>query len=96
MGEWNEVPSAPIRVTMIYHTSRECQLPCPPTGCVCTGQPPRIRNVQFRNIVAMTTQPYPPKFGALTAGVFIGLPNSPIEGLVLDNVSVADPRGGGR
>ena len=26
VGEWNNVPSAPLRVTMIYHTSRECEL----------------------------------------------------------------------
>ena len=186
------MPSAPIRVTMIYHTSRECELPCPPTGCVCGGAHshchdscglfgkdnpnctqcahpergvPRIRNIVFRatatlqqltcylapvalsltshvlrlcglkllltlesivvytaistspskpltlstsfvgglsfdfrlptgDIVAETTQPYPSAIrattGPLTAGIFIGLPQSPIDGLVLENVTVLE------
>ena len=84
VGEWNLVPSAPIRVTMIYHTSRECKLPCPATGCICSGEKPKIKNIAFRNIVAFTTQNYPSKIrsetGPLTAGIFIGLPGSPIDG----------------
>ena len=84
VGEWNLVPSAPIRVTMIYHTSRECKLPCPATGCICSGEKPKIKNIAFRNIVAYATQNYPSKIrsetGPLTAGIFIGLPGSPIDG----------------
>ena len=95
VGEWNLVASAPLRVTMLYHTSRECNLPCPVTGCMCHGQKPKIRNIVFRNIRALTTQPYPSKIrgstGPLTAGIFYGLPGSPIDGLTLDNVTVVDP-----
>ena len=44
------------------------------------------------DIVAETTQPYPSAIrattGPLTAGIFIGLPQSPIDGLVLENVTV--------
>jgi len=57
VGEWNNVASAPIRVTMIYHTRSECEVPCPVTGCICSGQHPKIKNIVFRNIVALTTQP---------------------------------------
>ena len=42
--------------------------------------------------MAETTQPYPSAIrattGPLTAGIFIGLPQSPIDGLVLENVTV--------
>ena len=46
------------------------------------------------DIVAETTQPYPSAIrattGPLTAGIFIGLPQSPIDGLVLENVTVLE------
>ena len=97
VAEWNEVPSGLIRVTMVYHTGSECQLPCPVTGCNCSGDPPKIKNVRFRNIRGFVTQPYPSKIrnvtGQLTPGIFIGLPNSPIDGIVLENVTITDPNG---
>ena len=44
--------------------------------------------------MAETTQPYPSAIrattGPLTAGIFIGLPQSPIDGLVLENVTVLE------
>ena len=44
---------------------------------------PKIKNIVFRNIHAETTQPYDSAIrattGPLTAGIFIGLPESPID-----------------
>ena len=62
----HQVPSGLIRVTMVYHTSSECQLPCPVTGCRCSGDPPKIKNVRFRNIRGFVTQPYPSKIRNVT------------------------------
>jgi hypothetical protein len=110
--EWHMVPSAAIRVTMIYHTTRECEQPCPVAGCNCTvcgnhdpfthcrkgekAQLPRIRNLTFTNLVMHATQNWPSPVrescGNLTAGVFYGLPESPIDGITIMNVTV---NGGG-
>jgi polygalacturonase len=66
-------------------TSYYPKIPATDTAQPVTGTTPKYRNITIRNLTATSTK---------SAGVIVGLPESPIENVLLENVTITAEQGG--